>query len=231
MNKNYYQNLGLNPNCSKEEIKKAYKSYAIKFHPDKHNNDPFFEERFKEIKEAYDILMNDIERNKYHSTYNQSDFYKKHSYQSKNSNNSYDSKNDEFYKRQKEKEKLEKEQKEKIEKKRKTLYFADKNITINGLTLFANNLLYKIDEIDYTIIKKEKSQQSKVYAPILIVVGILTFALIIGVFFLIAGIAGLFHKEYILIIHYKENHIPIIAGKKKYIEKIVLKLNCALKNK
>jgi len=228
MNKNYYQNLGLNSNCSKEEIKKAYKSYAMKFHPDKHNNDPFFEERFKEIKEAYDILINDTERNKYNSTYNKSDFYKKQSYQSKNT---YDRNDDEFYKRQKEKEKLEKELKEKLEKKLKTLYYADKNITINGLNLFANNLSYKIDEIDYTIVKKEKSHQSNVYAPILIVIGILTFALIVGIFFLIAGIAGLFHKEYVLIIHHKENHTPIIAGNRKYIEKIALKLNIALQNK
>lgn len=223
MHKNYYQILGLNPNCSKEDIKKAYKSYAVKFHPDKHNNDPFFEERFKEIKEAYDILINDVERYKYDSTFNKSDFSGKQYRQQENT--------DEFNKRQKEKEELEKEKKEKVEKKRKTLYYADKNITINGINLFVNNLSYKIDDIDYVIIKKDKSQQSKVYAPIFIVIGILSFAFFIGVFFLVAGVAGLFHKEYTLIIYHKENHIPIFAEKKKYIEKIALNLNLALKNK
>ncbi|WP_130735043.1 DnaJ domain-containing protein [Flavobacterium sp. J27] len=72
MSKNYYQILGLKQNCSKEEIKKAYKFNALKFHPDKNNNDPFYEERFKEIKEAYEMLMKDFESNKFHNLYKDS---------------------------------------------------------------------------------------------------------------------------------------------------------------
>lgn len=223
MNKNYYQILGLEPNCSKEEIKKAYKSYALKFHPDKHNDDPFFEEQFKKIKEAYDILINDFERNKFNSNFNKSNFHqKKHTYQSDNSyqsNSSYKESNDAYRKRQKEKEELEKIRKEKIEKKRKTLYYADDKITINGLNLFVNNFSYKVADIDYILIKKAVSTNSKVYAPILILIGVLTFTFIIGIFFLSAGIAGLFHKEHILIINYKENHIPIIKGNKNILKK------------
>ncbi|PIZ05769.1 MAG: molecular chaperone DnaJ, partial [Flavobacteriales bacterium CG_4_10_14_0_8_um_filter_32_5] len=44
--KNYYQILNLSTDCNKDEIKKAYRMYATKFHPDKQNNDKFFEERF-----------------------------------------------------------------------------------------------------------------------------------------------------------------------------------------
>ena len=67
--KNYYQILGLNRDADLFEIKKAYKKLAIKFHPDKNNNDSFFEERFKEILEAYETLS-DIERKKaYDSKY------------------------------------------------------------------------------------------------------------------------------------------------------------------
>ncbi|MCG8883930.1 DnaJ domain-containing protein [Tenacibaculum finnmarkense] len=56
--KNYYQILGLKNNASQEEIKKAYKKLALKFHPDKNNGDTFFEQMFREIKDAYDVLSN-----------------------------------------------------------------------------------------------------------------------------------------------------------------------------
>ena len=68
--KNYYQVLNLDPTCSMEEIKSAYKKYALEFHPDKHNGSTFFEARFLEVKEAYEILSNYQERrthDNYHS--------------------------------------------------------------------------------------------------------------------------------------------------------------------
>lgn len=55
--KNYYHVLGLDDNATLEDIKMAYKEYALKFHPDKHNNDSFFTERFIEVQEAYDFLV------------------------------------------------------------------------------------------------------------------------------------------------------------------------------
>src|SRR5260221_7207185 len=54
--KNYYQILGLDRSASFEDIRKAYRIYAAKFHPDKHDSDPFFGERFKEVNAAYEIL-------------------------------------------------------------------------------------------------------------------------------------------------------------------------------
>lgn len=65
MNKDYYQILGLNHNCTQEDIRKAYRLNASKFHPDKHQGDKFFEEKFKEIKEAYEFLSDDYKRKKY----------------------------------------------------------------------------------------------------------------------------------------------------------------------
>ena len=59
--KDYYQILGLQRDASSEDIRKAYRTYAAKFHPDKHEGDAFFEERFKEVKEAYETLF-DVEK-------------------------------------------------------------------------------------------------------------------------------------------------------------------------
>ncbi len=69
MLKNYYQILDLDRYATKEEIKKAYHLYAIKFHPDKQDGDKFFEERFKEVKGAYDILIDAHKREKYDSQF------------------------------------------------------------------------------------------------------------------------------------------------------------------
>lgn len=53
----YYKVLGLNANASKEEIKHAYFKLAKLYHPDK-NKDPHAEEKFKQIRQAYEALMN-----------------------------------------------------------------------------------------------------------------------------------------------------------------------------
>ena len=58
MEKDLYKILNIDKNASNEEIKKAYKKLALKFHPDKNNVDKTTEsiDKFKEIKEAYSIL-------------------------------------------------------------------------------------------------------------------------------------------------------------------------------
>jgi len=55
MGKDYYKTLGVSKGASDEEIKKAYRKLALKYHPDK-NQAPGAEEKFKEIGEAYDVL-------------------------------------------------------------------------------------------------------------------------------------------------------------------------------
>ena len=55
--KDYYETLGVSKNASETEIKKAYKRLAMKYHPDKNqDNKAEAEAKFKEVKEAYEIL-------------------------------------------------------------------------------------------------------------------------------------------------------------------------------
>ncbi len=62
MNKDYYEVLGASRSSSEEEIKKAYRKLAHKYHPDKPEGDA---ERFKEINEAYQVLSDKNSRSKY----------------------------------------------------------------------------------------------------------------------------------------------------------------------
>ncbi|CAF2992126.1 unnamed protein product [Rotaria socialis] len=55
MGKDFYKILGLSKGASDDDIKKAYRKLALKYHPDK-NKDPGAEEKFKEVAEAYEIL-------------------------------------------------------------------------------------------------------------------------------------------------------------------------------
>lgn len=63
--KDYYEVLGVNRDASEEEIKKAFKKLAMKFHPDRNPDNPKAEESFKEAKEAYEILSDDQKRAAY----------------------------------------------------------------------------------------------------------------------------------------------------------------------
>ncbi len=63
--KDYYNILGVSKNASQEEIKKAYRKLAVKYHPDKTQGDKNLEERFKEISEAYEVLRDPAKRKKY----------------------------------------------------------------------------------------------------------------------------------------------------------------------
>src|SRR6186997_2127241 len=63
--RNYYEVLGVSREAEAEEIKRSYRKLAVKFHPDKNPDDPSAEERFKELGEAYDVLMDANKRAAY----------------------------------------------------------------------------------------------------------------------------------------------------------------------
>ncbi len=84
MAKDYYAVLGVAKGASPDEIKKAYRKLAIKYHPDKNPGDKPSEEKFKELTEAYAVLSDTDKRKQYdqfgetgfHQRYSQEDIFR-----------------------------------------------------------------------------------------------------------------------------------------------------------
>ncbi|MCL2760329.1 MAG: J domain-containing protein [Desulfuromonadales bacterium] len=80
----YYKVLGLKKGASSDEIKKAYRKLAVKYHPDKNPGDKAAEDRFKEINEAYAVLSDPKKKEEYdqfgstgfHQKYSQEDIFR-----------------------------------------------------------------------------------------------------------------------------------------------------------
>ncbi len=63
--KDYYKILGVDKKASQEEISKAFKKLARKYHPDLNPDDPSAENKFKEVNEAYEVLKDPEKRKRY----------------------------------------------------------------------------------------------------------------------------------------------------------------------
>jgi len=216
--KNYYQILGLKNHASMEEVKKAYKKHVVKLHPDKHKGDSFFEEKFKEIKDAYEYLVKNGGQN----------------FNSKNTDNSYlnaqkaelnkqlikfnlDKINlekdkrlfkfakEELIKReeslkQKESEiiQVNTESKEWLERE-KTILFNEGNVEINLNRLIVNNVVVELKNISKVEIEEIKKGGSRLAGFIILIFSIFTFSFFIGfVTIVLAFYLILKRNEYVL---------------------------------
>ena len=63
--RDYYEVLGLQKGASEDEIKKAFRKMAMKYHPDKNPGNKEAEEKFKEVNEAYSVLSDPDKKSKY----------------------------------------------------------------------------------------------------------------------------------------------------------------------
>lgn len=102
--KDYYKILGVSKKASKEEIKKAYRKLARKYHPDVNPNDKISEQKFKEINEANEVLSDPKKREKYdaygsdwakvtdeqHEAWNKSGGYRRQQYSTGGSAQAFD---------------------------------------------------------------------------------------------------------------------------------------------
>lgn len=84
--KNYYEILGLRQTATKDEIKKAYRALAMKYHPDVNSGDADSEKKFREINQAYETLKDDKKRLEYDNKLNQNEFNKNEKSKAKQSN-------------------------------------------------------------------------------------------------------------------------------------------------
>lgn len=75
--RNYYEMLGVNKNASSSEIKKAYRTLAIKYHPDRNLGNKAAEEKFKDINEAYEVLSDQTRRVQYDQSISRQKFIDK----------------------------------------------------------------------------------------------------------------------------------------------------------
>ena len=62
---NYYETLGISKDASAADIKKAFKKKAMKYHPDRNAGDKESEKKFKEVKEAFDVLSDPQKKSMY----------------------------------------------------------------------------------------------------------------------------------------------------------------------
>ena len=91
----YYSVLGISKNATQEEIKKAYRNLAFKYHPDRNPDNKEAEEKFKKISEAYDVLGDEKKRAEYDrfgsagSSYNSENSYYQNNYQNYYQQQSY----------------------------------------------------------------------------------------------------------------------------------------------
>jgi molecular chaperone DnaJ len=75
--KDYYKILEILPSATNADVKKSFRRLALKFHPDKNFGNQLYEAKFKEIKEAYDVLSDADKRREYNYRRNEAGKYEK----------------------------------------------------------------------------------------------------------------------------------------------------------
>ena len=199
MKKNYFQVLGLDSTATLDEIKKAYRIYVIKYHPDKNNGDKFFEERFKEVSEAYEYLLNNINNTRFEE---KSTFL--NSYYSQKNNINITLLTEKLKKEEKIRKHLEKElliRESKIKEinqynlKENIVYLNKGNIFINGNRIKVNNIVISINDIKEIKLKTISNLKKRIRGYFLLILGLSSIFFLIGFIFLYFAIKYILKKD------------------------------------
>lgn len=199
MKKNYFQVLGLDSTATLDEIKKAYRIYVIKYHPDKNNGDKFFEERFKEVSEAYEYLLNNINNTRFEE---KSTFF--NSYYSQKNNINITLLTEKLKKEEKIRKHLEKElliRESKIKEinqynlKENIVYLNKGNIFINGNRIKVNNIVISINDIKEIKLKTISNLKKRIRGYFLLILGLSSIFFLIGFIFLYFAIKYILKKD------------------------------------
>jgi DnaJ-domain-containing protein 1 len=216
--KDYYYILGVENTANQETVKQAYRKLSIKFHPDKNDGDKFFEERFKEIQEAYENLSDDKKRRDYDFKFKTKTHYTR--------NTTTSNPIDDWWK----KEQIQEEEKKNQEDlKRSKIYYTSKELLLNGMYLNCSGYSYKLSDFDSSTIRKDDTSNNGFWASILIFLVALTAAFAgVGYIFLLWGIYLLIFKDYFLVLITSNGDVPLLKGGKSKMKKISSIINKAV---
>ncbi|MBG6188207.1 J domain-containing protein [Flavobacterium sp. CAN_S2] len=156
--KDYYKILGVAKNATLENIKIAYRKLSKKFHPDLNNGDKFFEEKFKEIQEAYEILS-DISKRKHYDYINDTTI----------NNREYDEnlrkKEDEFRKQEEDflkREEIIRQKEEKISETENLIKNKESSSTYKVLIFFLILILFAVLSTAYNLNQKNNTTNTRI---------------------------------------------------------------------
>lgn len=242
--KDYYQLLHLEKSATQEEIKKAFKLFASKFHPDKHKGDKFFEKQFIEVKKAYDTLSDPNRKSIYDRSMNQNNSDKSASNKSEDySKKEADLRNKEESLRNKEatlnqKERAFKEARwketEQHNKSIKALedrvYLKYGNVLLTGKTIKIGFGSANIRDIEKAELIVQTKKELNILGYTLLIIGFFTLFIFIGVFFLFLGTYLIFKsKTYYVNIVFKHDIDQVIeAESKAFALKMLKQINKAI---
>ena len=173
--KDYYYILGVNSSATEQQIKSAYRKLSMKLHPDKNAGDKFFEERFKELQEAYEVLSDATKRKKYNVFY----------FSWKNNKNNFDESKYKEYEEtlRREAEKI-KQERDNLNREKESFYKQQKNSSEPKKDKPSDNNSYnknKTSQSKSDSKVKEKTGYSKwIYTIILIIVIFIIFKIVIS---------------------------------------------------
>lgn len=229
--KDYYKILGLESNASIEQIKNAYRLRAKKFHPDKHKNDKFFEERFIEVREAYCILIDPNKKHRYDNELLKSELNRNESLLKKEQ----ELKKKEAELRQKEYNLHNKQKRrsdftrgnKKSTSNNEIIYFKEENVFISSKVLKVGYGTVYIKDIECAELLVKSNKGIRILGYLALLIGLITATIYVGIFILIMGLCLIMKSDaYIIRVIFKNDiDQEVVSFERCFAKEVVEKIN------